>query len=67
MIAAAKGHLSTVILLIEKGKVDPLEKNRMGKNPLIFACLNGQIHIVSYLLRLGVNPNMYLISILIFL
>lgn len=30
---------------------------KKGKSPLIKAVINGHIHIVSYLLRYGVNPN----------
>ena len=59
MTASANGHLDCVKVLIEKGKCDPLLKNKQGKHALIYAIINGHIDIVSYLLRIGVHPDLY--------
>ena len=55
MLACCHGHTEIVKLLIEKGKADALVKNKKGKSSLIFAVVNGQIQIVSYLIRHGIN------------
>ena len=55
MFACCHGHTEIVKLLIEKGKADALVRNKKGKSALIFAVMNGQIQIVSYLIRHGVN------------
>ena len=57
MGAAACGHMDCVKYLIETAKVNPLTKNKKAKNALTYAVVNGHLHIVSYLLRLGVHPE----------
>lgn len=59
MAASAYGQLECVKILVEKGKCDPLQKNKQNKHALIYAIINGHIDIVSYLLRLGVHPDLY--------
>eukprot|EP01022_Parablepharisma_sp_SALTPOND_P019717 TRINITY_DN340_c1_g1_i3.p1 TRINITY_DN340_c1_g1~~TRINITY_DN340_c1_g1_i3.p1 ORF type:complete len:1142 (+),score=140.74 TRINITY_DN340_c1_g1_i3:6355-9780(+) len=56
--ACVYGHLPCVKVIIEKGKANPLYRNKQGKHGLIYATMNGHIHIVSYLLRLGVHPDL---------
>lgn len=56
MVASQFGHLSVVKLLYECGvNVEAVDKKH--RTGLTHAVMNGQSHIVSYLLRLGANPN----------
>ena len=41
---------------MEKG-AKPHGCDTQGKSPLIYAIINGHLHVVSHLLRFGVSPN----------
>ncbi|GAB1609603.1 poly [ADP-ribose] polymerase tankyrase-like isoform X2 [Argonauta hians] len=56
MIAASKGHLDIAKLLVaSKAKVE--NRDKMRRTALIHAVMNGNTHVVSYLLSLGSDPN----------
>jgi ankyrin repeat protein len=57
MIAAACGHLDCVKFMVEEAKVNALAKNKKKKTAATFAVMNGHLHVVSYLMRIGVDPN----------
>ncbi|XP_029642629.1 poly [ADP-ribose] polymerase tankyrase isoform X2 [Octopus sinensis] len=56
MIAACKGHLDIAKLLVAN-KADVEQKDKMRRTALIHAVMNGNTHVVSYLLSLGSDPN----------
>lgn len=55
MLAARHGHLPVLQLLIEKGDVNIEATDKKGRTALTYAVIDGQGHIVSYLLRMGAN------------
>lgn len=56
MVTCRKGFQSLAKKLIEKG-VDLEALNNEGHSPLMVACLNNDIKLVSLLLQSGANPN----------
>lgn len=58
MLAAQKGHLEMVEHLhkVEGASLD--KKDKLKRTALMHASLNGMAHVVSYLLRAGVNPDL---------
>ncbi|CAB9519785.1 polymerase 1 [Seminavis robusta] len=56
-IAARMGDLPILKLLLEH-KGNPSKGDKLGRSPLVHACMNGQTHIVAYLLgEVGVDPE----------
>ncbi|RWS26208.1 Poly(ADP-ribose) polymerase pme-5-like protein [Leptotrombidium deliense] len=56
MIAAQFGHIQIVKMLVEKG-VDVETTDKKHRTALLHAIMNGCSTVVSYLLRLGANPD----------
>ena len=56
MVAAKRGHLDVVKLLLEKEAVVD-KADRIGRTALIHAVKNGHLAIVSWLARMGANVN----------
>jgi len=53
-IAAAMGDLDELKLLVKHGgKI--IKGDKLGRTPLVHACINGHAHVVSYLLMEGVS------------
>lgn len=57
MIACEKGNLEIVKYLLSKN-ASMLDLKKQKKNALIRATLNGHIHVVSYLLKFGIQPDL---------
>ena len=58
MLAAQRGHLEVVKLLLQTEKVDLDGKDSEGKTPLIWACEKGKLEVVELLLKTGkVDPD----------
>lgn len=57
MIACEKGNLDIVKFLLSKN-ASMLDMKKQKKNALIRATINGHIHVVSYLLKFGVHPDL---------
>jgi hypothetical protein len=56
MIAAARGHVALVEILLDKGaKIDAI--NKEGRNALMFAAKSGNVEVVKMLLDKGANIN----------
>lgn len=57
MIACERGNLDIVKYLLSK-QASMLDLKKQKKNALIRATMNGHIHIVSYLLKFGIHPDL---------
>ncbi|KNC87483.1 hypothetical protein SARC_00417 [Sphaeroforma arctica JP610] len=56
LMAAAKGDLEMVQLLVELG-ANPVLRDKLKRGAVILAAKNGHAHVLSYLLRVGVDAN----------
>jgi ankyrin repeat protein len=50
MMAAARGHIDIVQMLVEEFKCNVCSKDKFKRTPLIIAIMNGHMKIASYLL-----------------
>jgi ankyrin repeat protein len=57
IFAAKNGYVDCVRVLVEEGKSNPEKGDRFLRTPLHYACINGHIEVVKYLLSHGVNAN----------
>ncbi|CAJ0576993.1 unnamed protein product, partial [Mesorhabditis spiculigera] len=57
IIACGTGQLDMVKLLVEDGKALIESKDKLRRSPLLHAALNGQDHILSYLLKKGADMH----------